>query len=88
VEKKKPLVAWSDLEKNAEKILRTKKKAEDEIWGVMLPHVFSISDDTPKSETPLLYEYKLGAAYYYYPVDMIEACARKLKDSSPKENKK
>lgn len=80
--KKKPFVAWGDLLRDAEKILGSEKysKPKHQIWSLMDPHVYSINEDKPKSKNPRLYEYRLGAVYYYYPTEMIEACSKALKE--------
>lgn len=82
--KKKPFVPWGDLLKESEKILPSYTRPRLQIWPLMEPHVYSISEDKPRSKNPKLYEYKLGAVYYYYPVDMIDECSKK----AVKEGKK
>jgi len=78
---KKPWVPWGELEKSAEDIVGTVRRPVERLWYLMEPHVFSLIEKEPKSKNPKIYEAKLGQAYIYYPVKMIELYA-KPKESS------
>lgn len=72
-ESRMPWVPWKVLEDNAENILGIKKRPEHALWEtVMKPVTFSLVDDEPKARNPRIYEYKIGNAYYYTPMQLIE----------------
>ena len=68
---KTPWVSWALIEKNYESLIGTTRKVEHDLWKIMEPVTYSLADDDPKAENPIIYEYKMGNAYYYTPVKMI-----------------
>lgn len=73
-ETKLPWVSWRLLEDNAEKIIGKRRRPESDLWNAMAPVTRTLleGEEEPKAKAPMIYEYKIGNSWVYFPAKVIE----------------
>ena len=72
-----PWVSWKLLEDNAGKIIGNSRRPGFDLWAIMKPHTYSIGEKDTEVVNPEFYEYKIGNAWVYIPVEMISLYCEK-----------